>query len=149
MSPDASIDTPPSVDNPPVQTTTGKHHRRSKSNTAPTSLDQNPAPTMQTNPIAQPTPQKKMGFFARLKAARAAKAASASNGNSTPTPSNTRSNGFLGMGSGQIIGNKNTKVYHMPGDNNLPDEKNRVYFKSAADAEAAGYHASKSASHKN
>lgn len=42
---------------------------------------------------------------------------------------------------GQIVGNKNTKVYHMPGDKgNMPVEKNRVYFKSEAEAQAAGYH---------
>lgn len=43
---------------------------------------------------------------------------------------------------GQIIGNKNTKVYHMPGKGgSLPAEKNRVYFKTEAEAKAAGYHA--------
>lgn len=44
--------------------------------------------------------------------------------------------------SGNIIGNKNTHVYHLPGDKNLPEPKNRVYFKSVAAATAAGYHAS-------
>jgi len=42
---------------------------------------------------------------------------------------------------GNVVGNKNTKVYHLPGDKSaLPAEKNRVYFKSAKEAEAAGYH---------
>jgi hypothetical protein len=41
-----------------------------------------------------------------------------------------------------IIGNKRTHVYHLPGDTkNLPSPKNRVYFHSAAEAQAAGYHA--------
>lgn len=44
---------------------------------------------------------------------------------------------------GQFIGNKNSHVFHAPGDKGaLPSEKNRVYFPSAAAAEAAGYHAS-------
>ncbi len=42
---------------------------------------------------------------------------------------------------GNVVGNKNTKVYHLPGDKGaLPDAKNRVYFKTAKEAEAAGYH---------
>ena len=43
---------------------------------------------------------------------------------------------------GQFIGNKNSHVYHLPGDRGaLPAPQNRVYFASAAAAEAAGYHA--------
>jgi hypothetical protein len=43
---------------------------------------------------------------------------------------------------GAIIGNKRTHVYHLPGDKgNLPAAQNRVYFHSAAEAAAAGYHA--------
>jgi hypothetical protein len=43
---------------------------------------------------------------------------------------------------GAIIGNKRTHVYHLPGDKgNLPAAQNRVYFHSAAEATAAGYHA--------
>ncbi len=46
------------------------------------------------------------------------------------------------MMGGQIIGNKNTHVFHMPGDRSaLPAAQNRVYFPSAAAAQAAGYHA--------
>ena len=45
------------------------------------------------------------------------------------------------MGS-RIIGNKNSHVYHMPGDGgSLPAPQNRIYFSSAAAAQAAGYHA--------
>ena len=48
------------------------------------------------------------------------------------------------MGGGQIIGNKNTKVYHLAGDTgNMPAEKNRVYFRSEREAMASGYHAAK------
>ncbi|HEX8708851.1 MAG TPA: MBL fold metallo-hydrolase [Pyrinomonadaceae bacterium] len=64
----------------------------------------------------------------------------------TPAPSNTTpaANGAPlsdATASGLIIGNKNSKKYHLP---NCPSysqtlEKNRVYFKSAAEAEAAGY----------
>lgn len=43
---------------------------------------------------------------------------------------------------GQIIGNKNSKVYHLPGaTGNLPAEKNRVYFKTEVEAKAAGFRA--------
>ena len=46
------------------------------------------------------------------------------------------------MMGGQFIGNKNSHVFHMPGDKgSLPAPQNRVYFSSAAAAEAAGYHA--------
>ena len=46
--------------------------------------------------------------------------------------------------SGSIIGNKNTKVYHLAGDKgNMPAEKNRVYFRSERDAMRAGYHLAK------
>lgn len=41
---------------------------------------------------------------------------------------------------GQIIGNLRSHVYHLPGDTRLPNVNNRVYFKSEADALAAGYH---------
>jgi deoxyribonuclease I len=42
---------------------------------------------------------------------------------------------------GQIIGNRNGKIYHLP---NCPDyskvsEKNRMPFKTEAEAQAAGY----------
>lgn len=37
------------------------------------------------------------------------------------------------------VGNTHTRVYHEPGDMNLPTEENRTYFESAAAAEAAGY----------
>ena len=39
-----------------------------------------------------------------------------------------------------VIGNKNSKVYHLPSCDTLPAEKNRVPFASAAEAEQAGYH---------
>ena len=45
------------------------------------------------------------------------------------------------MMGGQIIGNKNSHVYHMAGDRGaMPAPQNRVYFPNAAAAEAAGYH---------
>ena len=46
------------------------------------------------------------------------------------------------MMGGQIIGNKNSHVFHVPGDKgSLPAPQNRVYFSSVAAAQAAGYHA--------
>ena len=42
---------------------------------------------------------------------------------------------------GQIIGNKKTKVYHLPGGKgNMPEGKNRVFFRTEREAIAAGYH---------
>lgn len=39
----------------------------------------------------------------------------------------------------EIIGNKNTKVYHSKEEGNLPDEENRMYFSSENEAKKAGY----------
>lgn len=47
--------------------------------------------------------------------------------------------GMAGV-TGTIIGNKKTLVYHLPTDHNLPAPKNRMYFKTVAAAQAAGYH---------
>src|SRR5438105_4307971 len=61
-----------------------------------------------------------------------------------PAPRMGGMNGHAMPGSGQIIGNKSTKVYHLPGDKgHLPAEKNRVYFRTERDAMAAGYHAAR------
>ncbi len=50
--------------------------------------------------------------------------------------------GSHSMMSGRFIGNKKTHVFHLPGDASaLPAPQNRVYFRSAGDAQAAGYHA--------
>jgi endonuclease YncB( thermonuclease family)/methylphosphotriester-DNA--protein-cysteine methyltransferase len=42
---------------------------------------------------------------------------------------------------GEVVGNKNSKIYHNPGCPGYKSvsEKNRVFFKTAAEAEAAGY----------
>lgn len=53
----------------------------------------------------------------------------------TPTPTQTPQGGTR-----MVIGNKNSHVYHYPTCSTLPLEKNRVYFSSAEEAEAAGYH---------
>lgn len=46
---------------------------------------------------------------------------------------------------GKIIGNKNSKIYHLPGSAsyNKISEANRVYFNTEADAEKAGYRKAK------
>jgi competence protein ComEC len=43
------------------------------------------------------------------------------------------------VGSGAIIGNRRTKVYHVGGRGHLPAPENRVYFRSTREAEEAGY----------
>lgn len=45
----------------------------------------------------------------------------------------------LAAGQGPIIGNKNSHIYHLPGQGRLPRESNRVYFQTEAEAQAAGY----------
>jgi endonuclease YncB( thermonuclease family)/methylphosphotriester-DNA--protein-cysteine methyltransferase len=54
-----------------------------------------------------------------------------SNGHSAPS----------GISDGKIIGNKNSKIYHLPGCSSYSkvSEKNQVKFESAAEAEKAGY----------
>lgn len=48
---------------------------------------------------------------------------------------------FPPVATGPIIGNKNTRAYHLPGaSERLPAERNRVYFPTEAAAQAAGYH---------
>jgi hypothetical protein len=46
---------------------------------------------------------------------------------------------------GKIIGNKNSKIYHIPGSAsyNKISPENRVYFDTEADAEKAGYRKTK------
>ena len=67
------------------------------------------------------------------------------NGQSGMMPGHSMVGSHSLMG-GQFIGNKKTHVFHMPGDKgSLPSPQNRVYFSSAAAAQAAGYHASGSA----
>jgi len=58
-------------------------------------------------------------------------------------PGMMRRPGVMGRPSmgGGIVGNRNSHVYHLPGDRGaLPAPQNRVYFHTAAQAEAAGYH---------
>ena len=51
----------------------------------------------------------------------------------------------LAPNQGQIIGNKNSKIYHVPGCStyNSVSEKNRVLFNTTDDAEKAGYRRAK------
>ena len=42
-------------------------------------------------------------------------------------------------GSGQYIGNKNTKKFHRTSCHTLPKESNRVYFRSREKAVSSGY----------
>lgn len=49
------------------------------------------------------------------------------------------------VANGQIIGNKKSMIYHSPGcrDYDKVSEKNRVHFRTAQDAERAGYRAAR------
>jgi endonuclease YncB( thermonuclease family) len=51
----------------------------------------------------------------------------------------------LVAGTGPIIGNRNSRIYHAPGcrDYDRVAERNRVYFQTPAEAEAAGYRMAK------
>jgi len=56
------------------------------------------------------------------------------------TAASSSAEGRYGVtGTGPIIGNVRTHIYHNPGDTRLPAGHNRVYFKTAAEAAAAGY----------
>jgi endonuclease YncB( thermonuclease family) len=47
----------------------------------------------------------------------------------------------LAVGGGQVIGNRNSKIYHLPNcpDYNKVSERNRAPFKTESEAQAAGY----------
>jgi len=61
-------------------------------------------------------------------------------GHSGMMPGRPGMGGMMPMRGG-VVANKNTHVYHLPGDRGaLPAPQTRVYFRSAAAAEAAGYH---------
>jgi hypothetical protein len=84
---------------------------------------QTPPPPPNAAPPTAPSSTPRHGLFRRHPKSVA--------GSLTPIP-------------GGIVGNKNTHVYHLPGDQgNLPSAKNRVYFHNEAEAQAAGYHAAK------
>ncbi|HKR01189.1 MAG TPA: thermonuclease family protein [Pyrinomonadaceae bacterium] len=64
---------------------------------------------------------------------------------SAPSTPAASTGGAAAATTGDIIGNKNSKIYHRPdcpGYNGV-SEKNQVHFKSVAEAEAAGYRAAK------
>jgi hypothetical protein len=48
--------------------------------------------------------------------------------------------GMTGIEATAIVGNIRTMAYHLPTDENLPDEDNRIYFSSEEEARLAGYH---------
>lgn len=54
-------------------------------------------------------------------------------------------NATVDTAQGKIIGNKNSKIYHIPGSAsyNKISEENRVYFNTEADAQKAGYRKTK------
>ena len=102
-----------------------------------------------------------MNAFTRVSAIVAALATlSATAGAQTPPTAAPAHHGLLGgllhhprttTGQGQpggmapvtggIVGNKKSHVYHLPGDRGaLPAAQNRVYFRSEAEAQAAGFH---------
>lgn len=50
---------------------------------------------------------------------------------------------YLAAPRGMWVGNLKSRVVHKPGATGLPDPKNRVYFRSLADAIHHGYHLAK------
>jgi len=96
----------------------------------------------QTTPSATSAPVKKPGLLSRI--LHRSQTGTPGNPTAAATGATTMRHPMMGGTSalaGTIIGNKNTLVYHMAGDHNLPAPKNRVYFRTIAQAEAAGYHA--------
>ena len=102
----------------------------------------------QTPPASTPPPPAHhplSGFMARLHAMHPGHSAPApphQNQHINPAaaaPGSTRMAGMPGV-AGQIIGDKKSHVYHLPGSKGtLPAPQNRVYFASAAQAQAAGF----------
>ncbi|MFD1455793.1 hypothetical protein ACFQ44_08910 [Levilactobacillus lanxiensis] len=71
--------------------------------------------------------------------AAAAKAASSSTTTQSSHARHTRGDLTTGK-NGQIIGNKNSKIYHVPGQSGYHmNSSNAVYFQTEAQAKAAGY----------
>jgi endonuclease YncB( thermonuclease family)/methylphosphotriester-DNA--protein-cysteine methyltransferase len=92
------------------------------------------ASTAQTRPQAQKTENTMLAKQAKATPVAASTSAQTNTVSATTT-----------MTTGEIIGNKNSKIFHRPncpGYNNV-SEKNQVRFKSAEEAEAAGYRAAK------
>jgi hypothetical protein len=61
----------------------------------------------------------------------------------TGNPVREQAERFPGMTDSEamaIVGNIRTMAYHLPTDENLPDEDNRIYFSSEEEARLAGYH---------
>jgi len=90
-----------------------------------------------------PPPAKKPGLLSRILhrgQPATAPGSYAPNGGAMPMGRRPMMGGVMPM-TGGVVGNKITHVYHLPGDRGqLPAAQNRVYFRSAAAAEAAGYH---------
>ena len=88
-----------------------------------------PATTASTSPVAS-----------TVAAPRAVPAVATIKTEPTVAPTNGTS-AASSIGDGKIIGNKNSKVYHLPGcaSYSRVSEKNQVKFDTAAEAEKAGY----------
>lgn len=96
----------------------------------------------QTPSPATSVPVKKPGLLSRI--LHRTRTGAPGSPTATATGATTTHSPMMGGSAvlgGNIIGNKNSLVYHMATDHNLPAPKNRVYFKTVAAAEAAGYHA--------
>jgi PBP1b-binding outer membrane lipoprotein LpoB len=67
---------------------------------------------------------------------------------STPTPSRPAQSATPAPQDARIRGNKRSMIYHWPGCPNYDDiaPHNRVYFRTRAEAEAAGYRAARNCS---
>ena len=87
-----------------------------------------------------PPPPAHHGIFSKLFHPKPGQPATGSFGRPGGMMGRPGMGGMMPMRGG-VVGNKNTHVYHLPGDRGaLPAPQNRVYFRSAAAAEAAGYH---------
>ena len=94
-----------------------------------------PAKSATTSTPAQPT--------ATTTTPHAAKGTTVAAATTTVTPSQTNTN--TTQATGPVIGNKNSKIYHVPGcpGYDKVSEKNQVKFQTVEEAEAAGYRKAK------
>lgn len=95
-------------------------------------------PTAGTKEVSKPTPAAVASPTASPVATTDSAPAVETDAAATPTDAHSAATSDVVL---KIIGNKNSKVYHLPGCSsyNRVSEKNQVKFDTAAQAEAAGY----------
>jgi ElaB/YqjD/DUF883 family membrane-anchored ribosome-binding protein len=116
--------------------------RRPAATTAPHPLaaredagEASPLPNATAGSVARPETRERPAPIAPDVADRGNVATDTANATDEQPPS-----GVTDAEDAAFIGNIRTMAYHLPDDDQLPAEENRIYFASEAEAQAAGYH---------